>query len=134
MKGKKIIARLFWETILLAGLLTMAVFAQAGPGYGLNSDEFLEHLQQDLDLTGEQTAAVRGFMDDSAKREEEILSYYGLTCEQFQVLQKDLHLAMDDFFTKLQTVLTEEQKAEFNRHRVPMGGHRPPPPMGAFAE
>jgi hypothetical protein len=88
----------------------------------------LERLRQELDLTAEQSVKVQALMDESAKQEDEILARYGLRREQFQVLQKDLHLATDSFFAGLQTVLTAEQKRILNQHRQPMERRQPPPP------
>ena len=134
MKTKKMTERLLWGFTAVAALLTMTVFARAGfrPEGPSTPEQILERLQHDLDLTEEQSVTVRAFMDESAQREEEILGHYGLNREQFQVLQQDLHMARDDFFAKLQTVLTDEQKEEFKCHVAAGDGHRPPPPPGSF--
>ena len=143
MKTKKIANRVVWGFTMVTSLLVMIACAQAGghreegrlpPDLALGRlppELALERLQQELDLTAEQSVKVRALMDESAKQEDEILAHYGLSREQFQVLQKDLHLAGDGFFTGLQTVLTEEQKKTLNRHRKPMDRHLPPPPFAA---
>ncbi|MBU4264402.1 MAG: hypothetical protein KKC76_21350 [Proteobacteria bacterium] len=134
METKKMSDRLMWGAAIIAGLLTMSVFAQAGfrPEGPQSPEQALKRLQHDLDLTEEQSAKVRVFMDESAQQEEEeVLARYGLTREQFQLLQKDLHMARDGFFDKLQTVLTDEQQEECKRHGTPIGGDRPPSAVAA---
>ncbi|MBU0966683.1 MAG: hypothetical protein KKA54_09915 [Proteobacteria bacterium] len=129
MKTKIMTVRLRWGFALAVCLVAMTAFAQAGfgPGGDFTSEQALERLQHDLDLTEEQTVTIRSLMDDASQQEVEILDRYGLTREQFAQLQKDLYQARDDFFTRMQTVLSDEQKEELNQHG-PMGGHRPPPP------
>lgn len=131
MQTKKLTDRLMWGLAIIAGFLTVTVLAQAGfgPGGPFNSEQFLERLQRDLDLTEEQSASARAFLDEAARQEEEILARYGLNRQQFQLLQKDLRMAGDGFFTRLRTVLTDEQKKEFKHHGEPEDGHRPPPPF-----
>lgn len=131
MKTKRIANRVVWGFAMAISLLVMIACAQAG-GHReegrLPPELALERLRQELDLTEEQTVKVQTLMDESAKQEDEILARYGLRREQFQVLQKDLHLATDSFFAGLQTVLTAEQKRILNQHRQPMERRQPPPP------
>jgi len=94
MKTKKLTVGLRWGLALAACLVAMTAFAQVGfgpGGGGFTSEQALERLLHDLDLTGEQSATIRGFMDDASQQEVEILDHYGLTREQFAQLRKDLH-------------------------------------------
>lgn len=134
MERKKIFEGIIWVAAVTACLLEITVLAHAEfrkkePLSPPEPEKMIERLQQDFNLTDEQTAKVRVFMEESAKQEEEILKRYALNRDQFQILQKDLHMAREDFFKKIDGILTEKQKKTCGPH----GGrleddHRMPPP------
>ncbi len=143
MERKKTFEGIIWGAAVTACVLTITVLAHAEfrkgePLAPPTPEKMIERLQMDFNLTDEQTAKARVFMDESVRQEEEVLKRYGLNRDQLQVLQKDLHMARDDFFTKIESILTDKQKKTCGAH----GGrweddHRmppPPPPCGPSAQ
>ncbi|MBL8178077.1 MAG: hypothetical protein JNK48_25605 [Bryobacterales bacterium] len=74
----------------------------------------MTHLQQELNLTGEQAPAVRGIFKESAQQMLELRKKYGLDDPQFK---QGVRAAQEQTREKLRGVLNEEQMAKLREAR-----------------
>jgi Spy/CpxP family protein refolding chaperone len=102
---------------------------QAGHGpMRMNADRQLEHMTRELNLTADQQSQIKPLLVDRQQKMQALFQDQSLS-------QEDRHAKMmslrQDSHTKIEAVLTDQQKQKFETMEQRMGGRRGPPPADA---
>ncbi|MFZ0477999.1 MAG: hypothetical protein WAL71_02530 [Terriglobales bacterium] len=138
--------KLKYAVLMLTLFVPMSLLAQGGgpggPGEGQQHggrampsvDEQLDHLSQKLNLTDAQKPQIKAILQDQHDQMKRVMDSSSGPSEENRSKMRDIHEAAA---SKIRAVLTEEQKAKFDKmqdqHRKHMDeGHgdqgAPPPP------
>jgi len=107
----------------------------AGPRHLPTVDEQLNNLSRKLSLTDDQKPQVKAILQDQHDQMKQVMDNNSGSREDNRAKMHEIH---EQSNAKLRALLTDEQKAKFDKmqaeHRAPMGrggdqGSAPPPPQ-----